>query len=362
MSLPSSACPECLRRSWLLVRLAAHLERGRTRVLELLALGDEELVDAVAGRRADTVSRELVAFDAEPERQRLVRAAVTAICRHDRFYPPALKDLEAPPAALFLAGDLELLRRMLASYPVAIVGSRRAVSYGREMAGSLARQLSGAGMSVISGMALGVDGAAHRGALAGPGGTIAVLAAGPERPHPAANRSLHLRIQREGAVLSELPPGSAAWRWAFPARNRIIAALAAMTIVVEASERSGALITAEAARQLGRPVGAVPGCVGSPGAAGPNALLAEGARIIRGGQDVLDAVFGVGLRKLEPVGHPPLSAAQAMLLEQIAAGRDTEGALAVAGLSPEQGLAELAELELAGHLHRRTGGGFTVTS
>lgn len=362
MSGPSEACAQCLRRSWLLVRLAAHLEPVRARVLELLPLSDEDLIKAVGGRSANSVAREFEAFDPGPERTRLARAGVASLCRHGASYPQPLTELQAPPGALFVAGDPGTLGSQLASPAVAIVGSRRAGSYGVEMASSLAGELAGAGLPVISGMAAGVDAAAHRGALGAAGATIAVLAAGPERPYPAANRSLHARIRRAGAIISELPPGSPGWRWAFPARNRIIAGLAAMTIVVEAGEGSGALITAEVAGHLGRTVGAVPGRVGSPGSVGPHALLADGARIVRGAQDVLDALFGVGQRRLEATAPASLSAREALLLQRIAAGLDADSASGQVGLSAEEGLAQLTALELAGHLRRGAGGGFTVTT
>jgi DNA processing protein len=151
-------------------------------------------------------------------------------------------------------------------------------------------------------------------------------------------------------------------RWAFPARNRIIAALAAITIVVEAGEHSGALVTARIARGLGRPVGAVPGRVTAPIAAGANALLAGGAIVIRDAQDVLDAVFGAGVRPV-CVSAPERPAPELRpLLAALADGHDLGQALERAGMAPEAGLAALAELELSGHLRRGAGGSFSVTS
>src|SRR6185436_9372375 len=140
---------------------------------------------------------------------------------------------------------------------VTVGGSRRATSYGREIARALGRELTEAVLLVVSGMAFGVDACAHRGALES-GRTVAVLGCGVDVAYPATHRSLWRRIQERGLVLSELPPGTGAWRWAFPARNRLMAAMAGMTVVVEAAERSGSLITADLATDLGRDLGAVP--------------------------------------------------------------------------------------------------------
>ena len=174
-----------------------------------------------------------------------------------------------------------------------IVGARRATSYGREVARELGRELAAAGMIVVSGLAFGIDGCAHRGALDA-GRTIAVLGCGPDVAYPASHRTLWRRICETGLVISEFPPGATPWRWTFPARNRIMAALAGMTVVVEAATRSGSLITTDLAADLGRDLGAVPGPVTSRASAGPNGLLASGAHVIRDAQDVLDAMLGPG--------------------------------------------------------------------
>lgn len=358
----SLACERCLTRAWLLARLASHLEPVRSRILELLALPDEALIAAVAGQDQISVLRELAGFDAFAARARCRDAGVAALCRCEDRYPARLRDLEAPPAVLHVAGGLERLLMLLGEEPVAVVGARRATPYGLEVARSLAQKLSTAGVMVISGMALGVDSAAHAGALEGAAGTVAVLPAGAQRPYPAAKRALYRKIQATGAVVSELPPQVPVWRWMFPARNRLVAALAAMVVVVEARERSGALLTARSARALHRPLGAVPGRVNSPQAAGPNALLAEGAHVVRGAQDVLDVLYGVGTRKLEVARRVDLAPELRALLRAIADGHDTVGALTQAGIPADQGLAAVAALELAGYVRREAGGRFSVTS
>jgi DNA processing protein len=211
-------------------------------------------------------------------------------------------------------------------------------------------------------MALGIDSAAHAGALSAGAPTVAVLPGGADRPYPAAKRALHEQIRCTGAAVSELAPGAPVWRWTFPARNRIIAALAAMTIVVEASDRSGALLTAAFAQSLERPVGAVPGRITSPLSSGPHGLLAAGACLVRGPGDVLDQLFGVGIRRLPLDGRPAPAAELRALLAAVAEGHDTAGALERAGFTPEHTLAALASLELDGYIRREPGGRFSVVA
>jgi len=356
------ACDACVRRSWLLSRLAGHLELVRGRTSEVLALCDQDLIEAVAARQRDVVRSALAALELGELRDRSAAAGLELVCRCHSAYPARLLDLEGPPAVLHVAGGLRRFRALVAEDPVAIVGARRATPYGLEVARSLARGLASAGVTVLSGMALGVDGAAHAGALAVAGPTVAVLPAGADRPYPAAKRALHAQIRATGAAVSELPPRSEVRRWTFAARNRIIAALSAMTIVVEAGERSGALLTAGFARSLGRPVGAVPGRVNSPLSTGSNALLASGAHVVRGPQDVLDALFGAGARAAPGTRLPTLRPELRRLLGAIGEGHDTASALARAGFGSADGLAALAALELSGHIRREPGGRFAIVT
>jgi DNA processing protein len=308
MSRPT-ACPECLRRARLLAQLAPYIEKAAygsppaaATIRELLGLPSELLAERVAPSKAATILREVDA----PTDDRLLGEAEASecwsVCRHQERYPVALGQDDAP-AALFGRGDPLLLGRLRPDQTVTVVGARRASSYGREIARQLGRELADAGLAVISGLAFGIDACAHRGALEG-GLTIAVLGCGADVAYPASHRSLWRRISESGLVLSELPPGTGAWRWSFPARNRIMAALGGMTVVVEGAERSGSLVTADFAADLGYTVGAVPGPVGSRTSAGPNNLLAEGATLVRGAQDVLDAMLGPGVRRVEPSRDP----------------------------------------------------------
>jgi len=357
----SQACPQCIGRAWLLGRVGGHLDAVRSRVGDLLCLEAAELVAAVGGRRRAELLRELEALDADRYRRRASDTGLELMCCCAERYPPALLMLRNPPAVLHVAGGLERFLALSDGDPVALVGARRGSEYGRGVAESLGRSLAAAGITVVSGMALGTDSAAHRGALAAGGATVAVLPCGADRAYPASARALRERIVGTGAAVSELPPGSAARRWAFPARNRIIAGLAAMTVVVEAGSRSGAMVTARVATELGRVVGAVPGRVTSPHAAGPHELLSRGATLVRSGQDVLDALFGAGVRRAGDGGErAELAPELQVLLAAIGDGHDTAQALTRAGLEPGAGLAALAALELAGYVRREPGGRYSV--
>jgi DNA processing protein len=355
-----SACDQHLARTWLVGRLSGHLDRVRAEIAEVLTLEDDALIDAVAGRTARVLREQWVAFSPETARAEARVAGVELICRCRDAYPARLQQLANPPAVLHVAGSSSALGVIVGSEPVAIVGARSPTPYGKEMARMLARGLAAAGVPVISGMALGIDSCAHGGALERGGLTVTVLPSGADRPYPASRRGLYGQIVSRGAAVSELPPGTAPRNWCYPARNRLIAALAVATVVVEAGERSGALLTAGIADQLGRPVGAVPGRVGTAQAHGPNALLAGGARVIRGAQDVLDLLYGAGARTLPAPPREPLDPELERLRQAIAEGHDSTGALTGAGFAPDRMLAGLAALELSGHIHRQPGGRYAV--
>jgi DNA processing protein len=359
------ACPECLRRSWLLSLLGPYVEKVATgspgsRSPELLRLSNEDLVEVAAPRVATQL---LGRVEALPERRladELAVAGCWACCRHGDVYPAHLGDAADAPWALIGRGDARLLDGVEPFDAVTVVGARRATSYGREVARELGRELARAGMTVVSGLAFGIDACAHRGAVEA-GRTIAVLGCGPDVAYPAAHRSLWRRIAENGLVLSEFPPGATPWRWTFPARNRIMAALAGMTVVVEAAIRSGSLITADLAADLGRDLGAVPGPVTSRASAGPNDLLAGGACVIRNAQDVLDAMLGPGAREASDTG-PALEPVPADVLAAVEAGEGTcDGVAAALGLPGADAAAALARLELLGYLTCSTMGVYSRT-
>jgi DNA processing protein len=322
---------------------------------------DGDLMRALDDRGRYTVSAEYARFDAGAAAERCRAAGVEALCRCDEAFPVRLSQLRDAPAALFVAGAIDRFLALVAEEPVAVVGARRASGYGLEVAAGLGRGIAAAGVTVVSGMALGVDSAAHAGALEAGGGTVAVLAAGPDRAYPASKRQLHARIRTQGAVVSELPPGTTARRWSFPARNRIIAGLAAMIVVVEAGESSGSLITAALAAEAGRDVVAVPGRVTSPMSAGTNQLLVEGARPVRDARDVIEGLYGAGTSRAQPkASREELPRELRAALEAAADGDDSVARLCARGFAADAALAALAELELLGYVRRGAGGRYAV--
>ncbi|MBS0226776.1 MAG: DNA-protecting protein DprA [Proteobacteria bacterium] len=213
----------------------------------------------------------------------LQRPGHRLIAWHDPDYPAALRTVSGAPLMLFAAGDASLLQ----DPAIAIVGTRSASPGGRSLARQFAHRFADAGMVVVSGLAAGIDGAAHEGALEVGGNTIAVLGSGPDLCYPAQHRDLHARIGGRGLLVSEYPPGTQPLRDHFPARNRIIAGLAQGTLVVEAAARSGALITAQFAVDAGREVWAVPGSIHDPHARGCHRLIRDGAQLVESPEDVL---------------------------------------------------------------------------
>jgi DNA processing protein len=313
--------------------------------LALAAFAAARDAHAVEG---DTRTRQFAAFAAsfdEPAyRGELARAGLRWIARSDPAFPPLLASIHDPPPGLFLrgAGPVELL----AQKSVAVVGARSCTDYGAHTARSLARDLAAAGVVVVSGLARGVDGWAHRGALEAGGPTVAVLGCGIDRDYPRAHSALAAQIADTGLVVSEYPPGVSPAPWRFPARNRIVAGLTSATIVVEARERSGALITADLALEEGREVLSVPGEISSALSRGTNALLRLGATAVTGSADVLEAI---GLSPLEGADPEPPSGAAAAVLAAIDRGAATaDEVVRTAHLDPGAAAAALTELELAG--------------
>lgn len=202
----------------------------------------------------------------------------------DPLYPDSLRQISDPPPLLYLQGDGELLGRMA----IAIVGSRAATSYGGGTAYTLAKKLAASGVTIVSGLALGVDAQSHRGALAVSGPTIAVLGSGIDVVYPRQNTELFKAIRKEGAIVSEYPPGTMPEGFRFPARNRIIAGLSSGVVVVEAAKKSGSLITAQLALDEGREVYSVPGRVDSFKSEGTHWLLQQGAKLVQSAEDILE--------------------------------------------------------------------------
>ncbi len=270
---------------------------------------------------------------------------IRRVLRGERGYPPLLAQIPDPPGSLWLRGDAD--PALLARTAVAIVGARACSGYGRSAARMLAEGAAAAGAVVVSGLARGIDGEAHRGALAGRGATVAVLGCGVDRDYPSAHAALAQAIlEGGGLVVSEYEPGVEPAPWRFPARNRIIAGLAAATVVVEARERSGALITADFALEDGREVLAVPGEITSALSSGANALLRLGATPATCVADLLEAI---GLEGPAAVPLLPEDPAARAVVDALATGAGTADELVRAtGLAAGEIAAALALLELAG--------------
>ena len=267
-------------------------------------------------------------------------------------YPSRLMRLTDPPPLLFLRGRLDLLESPAG---VAVVGARRATARARDTAERLGRTLGKAGITVVSGMALGVDGAAHVGALAVGGDTLAVLAGDVTRPSPASHRELHRRIGREGLLVSEFAPGTPPLPHHFPRRNRLLAGLARAVVVVEAGRSSGALITVGHALDLGLDVFAVPGPIDLPQCAGTNALIRDGAGVVVSA-DVLLADLGCGEGSVAPGAGPDLLPDAARLLQALTVAPLTVDELVRrSNLDVQRVLAALAALEVDGWAERASG-------
>ena len=272
---------------------------------------------------------------------------VRRIRRGEPGYPLLLTRIPDPPPSLWLRGDAD--PRLLSETAVAVVGARACSGYGRAVARMLASGAADAGAVVVSGLARGIDGEAHRGALAASGRTVAVLGCGIDRDYPAAHAELARAVLAGGGlVVSEYEPGVEPAPWRFPARNRIIAGLAAATVVVEARERSGALITADFALEDGREVLAVPGEITSALSAGTNALLRQGATPATCVADVLEAV---GLEASPPATVDPDDPSAVAVLAALAAGSTTaDGLVRATGLAAGDVATALTLLELAGRV------------
>ena len=312
--------------------------------LALAAFASERGEHLVAAPRNARFAAFLRSFDDGAYLAGLASRGLRWLSCSDAGFPSLLRAIHDPPAGLFIRGGAD--EGVLSRPAVAIVGARACSAYGAAVARSLGRELAGAGLLVVSGLARGIDGEAHRGALEAGGLTVAVLGCGIDRDYPASHRELARRIAERGLVVSEYAPGVEPAPWRFPARNRIVAGLTAATVVVEARERSGALITADLALEEGREVLAVPGEITSALSAGTNALLRLGATPLTSTADVLEH-FGLDVADGGTAGDVGETAASVLVrLRDGPLGAD-ELARAT-GLAAETVAVALSELELAG--------------
>ena len=316
-------------------------------VAAFAAASDAHVLDAPRTQRFERFRR---AFDEEAFRRDLDARGFRWVARSDGAFPPLLRSIHDPPPGLFVRGAREL--ELLAHRSVAIVGAHACSPYGASVATSLGRELAAAGVPVVSGLARGVDAAAHRGALAS-GSTVAVLGCGIDRDYPRTHAVLANEVASRGLIVSEYPPGVEPAPWRFPARNRIVAGLAQATVVVEARERSGALITADLALDEGRDVLAVPGEITSQLSRGTNHLLRLGAIPVTCAADVLEAIGVEPPAAREP---PTLERRLEFVRGLVADAATTADELArQTGQSAGAVAAALAELELLGLVEEAEG-------
>ena len=304
------------------------------------ARSGSHLVDVPRSARFAAFLRE---FDEESYRLELARCGFRWAARGDPAFPARLRAIHDPPPGLFVRGDASLA--LLQQPSVAVVGARACSAYGSAVASSLGRELAAAGVVVVSGLARGIDAAVHRGALE-TGLTVAVLGCGIDRDYPRAHTALGAQIAQAGLIVSEYPPGVEPAPWRFPARNRLVSGLALATVVVEARERSGALITADFALDEGREVLTVPGEITSQLSRGTNALLRLGATPVTCAADVLAAI-GVDP---PPASDPPVLAGAAAQVRAVVADAPAaaDELIRRTGLTAAELAAALVELELLG--------------
>ncbi len=318
--------------------------------LAVAAFAAETGSHLVAEPRSARFARFVRGFDEQRYLVAIEARGIRWLGRSAPAFPRGLASIFDPPVGLFVRGDEDAT--LLDRPAVAIVGARSCSAYGASVARMLGRELAAAGLVVVSGLARGVDGEAHRGAIEAGGTTVAVLGCGVDRVYPAAHAELARRVMERGLIVSEYAPGVEPAPWRFPARNRVIAGLAAATVVVEARERSGALITADLALEEGREVFAVPGEITSALSAGTNALLRIGATALTSSADVLDA-FGMSPLAQQPVElSPPAELVLARLRDQPAAADELVRGLAVPAAEVATAL---AELELASLVDEQAG-------
>ncbi len=362
-------------RQWLVLLHAPGVgSRGFNALLELAGTPQQLLCMSPSELNSLKISRGVKRYlrnpdwrAAEQDMQWVEQPNHHLLTLHDPRYPPLLAEIPDPPPLLFLHGDPETLR----APQLAIVGSRNPSRCGQEMAKDFARHLVAAGLSITSGLAIGIDGQAHTGALAAGGKTIAVTGTGLDRVYPASQRELAHRIAEDGALLSEFPPGTPPLPGNFPRRNRIISGLSVGTLVVEAAQRSGSLITARLALEQGREVFAIPGSIHNPLARGCHALIRQGAKLVETATDILEELGPLlGTLQRGPYSTPSTPPQKGMeldsdyqqLLDCVEFDPITADQLIQqSGLTAEKVSSMLLLLELEGYLSSAPGGRYCRT-
>lgn len=348
---------------WLRLILTPGVGPGQQRQL-LAAFGPPERIyaaghSAIAAVVGGPTARTLLDHDATPAvdtaLEWLSQPGNSLLTLGDEAYPPALLEIPDPPVALYVKGDAALLSRP----SLAVVGARNATPQGEANAESFSRALSEAGLCIVSGLALGIDAAAHRGGLAGPGSTVAVIGTGADRIYPARNATLARQIAEAGAIVSEFPLGIGPLAHNFPRRNRLIAGLAQGVLVVEAALKSGSLITARLATDCGREVFAIPGSIHSPVARGCHQLIRDGAKLVETAVDILDELRLAPREAAPQLAPAPVDAEGDEALVICAMGHDPvdmDALVQRTNLTAEALYAILLALELDGRVSRLPGG------
>jgi DNA processing protein len=322
-------------------------------------------VDGISPRLISALRQAKLPAEAQKDLDLVVQKGYRIICMTDPAYPPLLREIPDPPPILYAAGTLDPSAQMLA-----VVGSRNATAYGLTTTRRLCGELAGKGLSIVSGMARGIDTAAHEGALMGKGRTIAVLGSGLEQIYPAENFNLFHKIIENGAVISEFPLSALPEAHHFPQRNRIISGMSLGTLVVEAGRKSGSLITARLAAEQNREVFAIPGSIQSFKSAGTHILIKQGAKLVEHVQDILDELNlegrtlshgGAEFEGVEARTLPPLSEAEELVFKALSPYPVHSDEL-VRRLSLTSGklMAILLQLEVKGLVQQTAGNYFSV--
>lgn len=347
---------------WVLLNTVAQVGPARfRRLLEVFGQAEAAwqarpgaLASAGLDRRAiDGIAAQRAKLDPAEVWTTVLRTSDGVLTWEDEAYPEPLRHISDPPPVLYLRGEIQPVDR----FAVAVVGTRRVTAYGRQVAERLVEELARAGVTVVSGLARGTDAVAHRAALRAGGRTLAVLGSGLDRIYPGEHAGLAREVAARGAVISEFPPGTPPDALNFPRRNRIISGLSMGTLVIEAGETSGALITADFALEQGRDVFAVPGSILSPASVGPNRLIQDGAKLVSGAHDILEELNLAAVAQQEAVREAlPDNATEAALLRLLSSEpRHIDDLARAAGLPVAEVSSALTMLELKG-LARQVGG------
>jgi len=362
----ANRCPPDQTLAWLRASLIRGVHPRALRALLDWAGTPQALLDAPSGEVRRLAGDEIADALARGPDRRLLEAALRwaengehhILCLADPLYPPALLQLHVPPPVLYAKGRLELL----AAPALAIVGSRNATAQGLRDAESFAKAISSAGLAIVSGLAMGIDAAAHRGGLAEAGSSIAILGNGPDIVYPADNHALASALASHGCLLSEFPLGTSPLARNFPRRNRLISGMSKGVLVVEAGIPSGSLGTAQLAIEQGRDVFAIPGSIHSPLSKGCHRLIQEGAKLVQNANDVL-AELGWPEREPQAAGRAPDARPGDPVLEALGFASATLDQLAArTGLDAASLAARMSMLELQGRIVALAGGTFQAVT